>query len=300
MNNATLVFVLRGRAAARAASGETINVIGMSSGSVRAGLRARESDDACAEKRMGDELISLRALVVTRTDGLADLFKQAASSLSAPVEIIEAANGASARRSLAETDLAYVDAGLPPEELATAVAALQTATATPFSILMATAATGADFPTDGLAGRPSRLEESRWLLERTSRLRLPSRVLVVDDSATMRSIVRKTLAATRFAFHVTEAEEGFAALNLVRGGDFDLVFLDYNMPGFSGLETLVEFKREKRRVSVVMITSAEDAALAQRARALGAAFLKKPFFPADIENALCGYYGLRALNPRRG
>ncbi len=36
-----------------------------------------------------------------------------------------------------------------------------------------------------------------------------------------------------------------------------------------------------------------------RARAQGAAFLKKPFFPADIENALCGLYGLRALNPKR-
>ncbi len=164
---------------------------------------------------------------------------------------------------------------------------------------MATAAANAEFQTDGLAGRPSRLEESRWLLDRTSRLRLPSRVLVVDDSATMRSIVRKTLAATRFAFRVTEADEGFVALNLVRDGKFDLVFLDYNMPGFSGLETLSEFKREQRPVSVVMITSAEDAALAARARSHGAAFLKKPFFPADIENALCGYYGLRALNPDR-
>ncbi len=217
-----------------------------------------------------------------------------------PVEIVKAADGASMRRSPAGIDLAYVDGGLPPEEIAAVTSALRMAGQKPFSILLATAAAPPAFATDGLAGRPSRLEESRWLLDRTSRLRLPSRVLVVDDSATMRSIVRKTLAATRFAFDVTEAEEGFAALNLVRDGGFDLVFLDYNMPGFSGLETLSEFKREKRRVSVVMITSMEDAALAERARSLGAAFLKKPFFPADIETALCGYYGLRALNQSRG
>ncbi len=160
---------------------------------------------------MSDELISLRALVVTRTDGLADLFRQAASALAAPVEIIEAVNAATVRRSLIGTDLAYVDSGLPPEELGASLSALQTATVKPFSILMATAATAADLPTNGLAGRPSRLEESLWLLERTSRLRPPSRVLVVDDSPTMRSIVRQALAATRFAFHVTEAEEGFAA-----------------------------------------------------------------------------------------
>ncbi len=248
---------------------------------------------------MSDELLSLRALVVTATEGLADLFRQAAVALPVPIEIIEAADGAAARRSLPGADLAYVDAALPPDESAAVTSALETAAQRPFSILMAAAASP-EFETDGLAGRPSRLEETLWLLERTWRLRAPSRVLVVDDSVTMRSIVRKTLAATRFEFHVTEADEGFAALNLVRDGEFDLVFLDYNLPGFSGLETLSEFKRERRRVSVVMITSAEDAALAARARALGAAFLKKPFFPADIENALCGYYGLRALNPSRG
>jgi hypothetical protein len=48
-----------------------------------------------------------------------------------------------------------------------------------------------------------------------------------------------------------------------------------------------------------MITSAQDQALADRARAQGVAFLKKPFFPADIEAVLCGFYGLRALSPRR-
>ena len=99
--------------------------------------------------------------------------------------------------------------------------------------------------------------------------------------------------------HVTEASEGFAALKLVREGDFHVVFLDYNMPDFSGLETLAEFKREKRRVSVVLISSTQDETVAERARAEGAAFLKKPFFPTDIENALCGFYGLRALNPKR-
>jgi CheY-like chemotaxis protein len=249
---------------------------------------------------MSDELLSLRAVVVTATDGLAGLFRQAAAALPTPVEIVAATDGAAAKRSLAGADLAYIDAALPPEDVAAVTSALHAAATKPFSILMAATAASPDFKTDGLAGRPSRLEETNWLLERTTRVRSPNRVLVVDDSTTMRSIVRKTLAATRFEFRVTEADEGFAALNLVRNGEFDLVFLDYNLPGFSGLETLAEFKREKRRVSVVMITSAEDAALAARARALGAAFLKKPFFPTDIEKALCGYYGLRALNPSRG
>ena len=86
---------------------------------------------------------------------------------------------------------------------------------------------------------------------------------------------------------------------LVGDGEFRIIFIDYNVPEFSGVETLAEFKREKRPVSVVLMASSPDAVVANRARGLGAAFLKKPFFPADIEATLCGFCGLRALNPRR-
>jgi hypothetical protein len=49
----------------------------------------------------------------------------------------------------------------------------------------------------------------------------------------------------------------------------------------------------------VMMTSAATVELEDRARALGASFLKKPFFPTDIEAVLSSFYGLRALNPKR-
>src|SRR5579859_7844594 len=130
------------------------------------------------------------------------------------------------------------------------------------------------------------------LIRRSIRVRLPSRALIVDDSPTMRSIVRKLLTATHFPLEISEADEGFAALQQVGQAGIDLVFLDYNMPGFSGLETLAEFKREKRHMTVVVMSSAQDATLAERVHAQRAAFLKKPFFPADIEAVLTGHYGL--------
>jgi len=49
----------------------------------------------------------------------------------------------------------------------------------------------------------------------------------------------------------------------------------------------------------VLMTSVDDPSIELRAGEAGAAFLKKPFHPADIEAALCRFYGLRALNPRR-
>ena len=116
----------------------------------------------------------------------------------------------------------------------------------------------------------------------------------------MRSIVRKILAGVRFPLEVCEASEGFAALKMVRDHAIDLVFMDYNMPGFSGLETIAEFQRERRRVHVVLMTSLDDPSLEVRASEAGAGFLKKPFYPADIEAALCRFYGLRALNSKRG
>ena len=89
------------------------------------------------------------------------------------------------------------------------------------------------------------------------------------------------------------------ALQLLRGDKFGLVFLDYNMPGFNGLETLSEIKRENAHVAVVMISSTLDTGLADRALEAGAlAFLKKPFYPADIDNVLERYFGLRAAPPK--
>ena len=250
---------------------------------------------------MTSDLLFLRALVASQDAGLRDLLRQAAASSPMPLELVEAADAAAACNLPAPgVDLAYLDGALPAAEIAQVVSTMRAAVKPPFSILLGTAATaGKAFDTDGLAGRPSRAEEAQALVDRSLRVLVPSRVLVVDDSSTMRSIVRKTLAATRFPFKVSEADEGFAALKLVREGDFQIVLLDYNMPGFSGLETLAEFKREQRRVNVVLISSTQDEAVVDRARAQGAVFLKKPFFPADIENALCGFYGLRALNPKR-
>jgi CheY-like chemotaxis protein len=248
---------------------------------------------------MTDELLSLRVILATKLDEDGDLFRQAAASMRVPIEL-ESADGAAAALACiaAGSDLVYLDNSFPPAEMVQIVAAARTAPARPFTILLgAPNGETPPFVTDALAAKPDDLAQARRLIERSIRVRLPSRALIVDDSPTMRSIVRKLLSATRFPLEVSEADEGFAALKRV--GQADLVFLDYNMPGLSGIETLAEFKREKRRVDVVIMTSASDEALPDRAREYGAAFLKKPFYPADIEAVLCRYYGLRALSPRR-
>ncbi len=250
---------------------------------------------------MSDELLSLRVIVVSGSRDDHDLFRQAASAATVPIEIVEADGASSACRSLAgAVDLVFLDAALASDEIAQVVAAARAAPKPPFTALMAApGSAAAPFQTDALAAKPSHVEEAKRLMESAIRVRLPSRVLVVDDSATMRNIVRKILTATRFPLEVTDVAQGIQAIELARQIEFHIVFLDYNMPGFSGLETMAELRREKRRATFVLMTSTQDGAVADRALAQGAAFLHKPFFPADIEALLCSFYGLKALNPNR-
>ena len=250
---------------------------------------------------MSDDLFSLRVLVVSPSRDDHDLFRQGAAALSVPVEIVEADAAASACDCITGgVDLVFLDATLSAADAAQVTAAARATGKPPFTVLLTAPGTApASFSTDAVAGKPSVLDDARRLVRRAIRVRLPSRVLVVDDSSTVRSIVKKVLAATRFPLEVSEADEGLAALKLARETQFDIVFLDYNMPGFSGMETLAELRREKRRLRVVIMSSTTDETLAERARGEGAAFLKKPFFPADIEAVLCRFYGLSALNPHR-
>jgi CheY-like chemotaxis protein len=250
---------------------------------------------------MSDDLLTARALVVSESKSDQELFRKAAALSSIPIEIVSADDAAAACRKLSEgADLVFLDRALGNARTGRIVSAARAARKPSFTVVLTHGQTGVDeFLTDALATKPGNVEEARRLLERSTRVHTPVHALVVDDSSTMRSIVRKILTATRFPVEVSEAADGAAALKLVADVDFDLVFLDYNMPGFSGLETLSELTRERRAMSIVVMTSMSDVAFVGRVYAHGATFLKKPFFPADIEAVLARHYGLVALNPGR-
>ena len=78
-----------------------------------------------------------------------------------------------------------------------------------------------------------------------------SRILVVDDEPELRRALRSTLSA--LGFIVADAESGEAALERVRVEKFDLILLDVNLPGISGLETC-RAVRDKSDVSILMVT----------------------------------------------
>jgi CheY-like chemotaxis protein len=248
---------------------------------------------------MSGDLISLRMLVVSATQAERELWRQGASLAPVPIEIAEASDAASASALLARggVDLTILDYNLSDAEAVIAAArsapkaCMVVIAAHPVMVLEASRTVGAE----GAVPKPANVDAAGDLIERCIKLKLPTRVLIVDDSSTMRAIVRKILSGCRYKIEISEAGEGITALQRIRDGNFDLVFLDYNMPGLNGLETHKEIKRENPRLAVVMMTSAVDEALAGRAHAAGVlAFLKKPFYPADIDMVLERYFGLHA------
>jgi CheY-like chemotaxis protein len=250
---------------------------------------------------MSSDLVSVRILAAFGGPPDRDLLRQAAGLATVPIDVIDAEIG-NARHQLAagEFDFALLDATAAPAQLSEFIAAAKSVRRQPFVILVASAAWEAGefkaggVAADGIVAKPTRMEQAKVLVDRCVRLRLPNRVLIVDDSSTMRTIVRKLLTGTRFAMNIAEAEEGIDALKQIASGKFDIVFLDYNMPGLNGVETLSEIKRQYPRVKVVIMTSTQEEGVAERAKAAGAAaFLKKPFYSADIEAVLYSIHDLR-------
>lgn len=244
---------------------------------------------------VGDDILSLRMLLVGAPPAERDLWLRGAGNISVPVDFFaQEPTEAQSTLNRIGTDICIVDSALPAVAKEAVLAAARARQPRPMIFVCGS---GHDQNNggrvDGVLRRPATLEEARKYAELCARTRVPTRVLIVDDSSTMRSIVRKVLSATRFALDIHEAPEGLAALKEVRSGRFGLVFLDYQMPGFNGFETLWEIRREQPTVSVVMMTSTVDNAIADRAHAAGVlAFLKKPFYVSDIEAVLERYYGL--------
>jgi CheY-like chemotaxis protein len=247
---------------------------------------------------MRDDLVSLRLLAVSAAAQDREILRQGSNLVSVPVDVVEAANASQAVDCLrkGDVDLILLDSSLPDAEKTSVIEVAHALAKPPFVILMVGVGGTMIKGADAVVAKPRNSDEAQKLVERSMRVRVPSRVLIVDDSSTMRTIVRKILAASKFPLEIVEASEGTAALEMVRNGGVDVVFLDYNMPGLDGLATLKELKRMHPALEVVLISSTDDKVIAERAVEVGAAaFLRKPFYPADIDAVLRAYYGLAPL-----
>jgi two-component system chemotaxis response regulator CheY len=120
-------------------------------------------------------------------------------------------------------------------------------------------------------------------------------LLIVDDSNSMRTVVKKIVGLTGLEVNqVLEADNGRKALDVLGGSWVDLVILDINMPEMNGLELLQRMNEEPlmKNIPVVMMTTEASEAHMQSAFELGAkGFIRKPFVPEELRKTLLAVLG---------
>lgn len=115
-------------------------------------------------------------------------------------------------------------------------------------------------------------------------------VLIVDDSQTMRKVIRKSVMISGFAIgDFWEAGNGLEALELLKHHWVDLILADINMPLMNGLEMIRVLKKDDmfQNIPVVLITTEGSEKRLEEAYALGIkGYIQKPFHPEAIRDVL--------------
>jgi two-component system chemotaxis response regulator CheY len=115
------------------------------------------------------------------------------------------------------------------------------------------------------------------------------KVLIADDSGTMRKIVIRALNASGFNDTV-EASDGVEALDLFQKSQFGLVLTDWNMPNKSGIELTKEIRGLGSKVPIFMITTeAEKTRVVEAIQAGITDYLTKPFTQEALQAKLEKY-----------
>ncbi|WP_371926670.1 response regulator [Desulfuromonas sp. KJ2020] len=122
---------------------------------------------------------------------------------------------------------------------------------------------------------------------------MPKKILITEDSPTMRSLIVSTIEAIG-DFEVIEASNGFEALRVLPREKVDLVVTDINMPDINGLE-LVSFIKTNpnyQATPLIIISTEGSERDREKGMALGAnEYLVKPFSPEQLQELIRKYLG---------
>ncbi|WP_337967057.1 sigma-54 dependent transcriptional regulator [uncultured Flavobacterium sp.] len=104
-----------------------------------------------------------------------------------------------------------------------------------------------------------------------------SKILIIEDEASIRRVLVKILSEENDTYQVDEAEDGVAGLDKIKNNDYDLVLCDIKMPKMDGVEVLEEVKKIKPEIPMVMISGHGDMETAIHTMRLGAFdYISKP------------------------
>jgi CheY-like chemotaxis protein len=131
----------------------------------------------------------------------------------------------------------------------------------------------------------------------------PARILVVDDEPTNRTLLKAALV--RQEYQVELANDGYEAIEKLGAGSFDLVLLDLDMPGWTGLDVLERMKAnpDLRRIPVIIVSATQELdGVVQCIEAGATDYLPKPFdrvlLEARVKSSLAAKRVADALEAR--
>lgn len=114
------------------------------------------------------------------------------------------------------------------------------------------------------------------------------KILVVDDMVTMRKIVRNILKQLGFA-NTDEAENGEEGLQKLRGGSYNFVVSDWNMPVMMGIDMLRAIRADEslKKIPVLMVTAeAQKENLMEAVQAGVSNYVVKPFTAETMQDKI--------------
>ncbi len=145
--------------------------------------------------------------------------------------------------------------------------------------------------------KPYAVPQVQNLVEILNRMRVPMKVLVVDDSHTVLKVVQKIFQRSTFNIVYSEADAGHVALEKIEQEKYDAIFVDVNMPGINGIQILAKIKSVHPKLKMVLMSSETLQAIKDRVGALHIDhFLHKPFSSHDVDFLL---YQIFNLTPPR-
>lgn len=120
-----------------------------------------------------------------------------------------------------------------------------------------------------------------------------SRILIADDDAAIRELLKEILADD---YDITEATTGEQALDSLKTGKHDLVLLDFQLPGMSGIDVLKQLRDQQGELPVILITAHGSPNIAIQASSLGVyGFISKPFEIDDITQQVHHFFETQRL-----
>ncbi len=248
---------------------------------------------------------TISMLVADDSRMIRSIFMDAAQSSRLPLRITATDNGRDCLTLLksGDVDMAFIDVNIPELSGLDAIWAARKLGVQTFVTIMSSPPSpeavdvARKLKAYEFLFKPFEVADVQAIMRTYERVTAPTKVLLVDDSSTVRRVIQKVLLGSIFNCEITEAPDGETAIALCRDTAFDAVFLDRVMPGLAGMDTLKQLLELRPGLKVIMISGEREEAMEEKAVNGGAfEFLHKPFYSADVDRVMHHIYGIRSPN----